>query len=269
MQKALWRLVQDCAWCVCSAYLAELRAYINSIVKSATPDTKIRVCTRHAGVAAALGSCRAQGPTAYTHTHTHGLSKMVDCVSKCAGWGSFKHYVKAAQVLTCVIVLVQKCLLTGINVQILTPEELLKRATGPPAMPTLLRPGSGGVPAACDARVVDIVSYNVIQMLFLTLQFGKGIVHVSKLRCEQQGGGGGGGGGLVEAVHMAIALHFHGIAAHLPELVYIYTHIYIYTYTYTYTYTYIYNIHTCICIYIYITHIYITCIYVYYIFIYT
>jgi hypothetical protein len=84
-------LVQDYAWCVCSA----------------TADTKIpgkiRMCKNHAGVAGALGSSRAQAPAAYTHTHTHGLSKMVDSVSKCAGWGSFKHYVKAAQVLTCVI----------------------------------------------------------------------------------------------------------------------------------------------------------------------
>ena len=157
IQKSLWRLVQDHVW----RHLAFVR-----------PVAAARVVSAGAGAAVAAQQHAEDHALSLQHCQTHGVAKILDAISKCPGWGSFKHCVTA----------------------LAAPRSASGR-------------GGGGGSGVVDAEAKSIVAYNVIQMLFFTLQFGKGLVQLSKLGPSQ----------LVEAVHMAVALHYYGVDVHLDE----------------------------------------------------
>ncbi|EKX37884.1 hypothetical protein GUITHDRAFT_144704 [Guillardia theta CCMP2712] len=59
-------------------------------------------------------------------------------------------------------------------------------------------------------QIKTIVTYNLVQILFLTLQLDKGLLELSKLGGEHE----------VEAAHIGIALHYYGALQGLEELDY-------------------------------------------------
>lgn len=116
------------------------------------------------------------------YCQTEGLSKMVQGVSKHVGWASFKHHVRSLATHR---------------------SSGQQRAAGSAGPHRSLAQGE-----QMDAQTKCILAYNMIQMLFHTLQFGRGIVQLSNLSADH----------LVEAVHMAIGLHYYGIGMELDEL---------------------------------------------------
>ena len=159
-------------------------------------------------------------PLTLEYCQTHGMSKMLDAIANTPGWSSFKLSVNS----------------------FLQSQSSAPQTTG-------LRAARGGSshrtahPTAhppMDHQTKAIVAYNLIQMLLFTLQvqsqipdplipksprqtpkrrilrvcacltrqFGKAIALLSKL----------GVGQLLEAAHMAIGLHLHGIRVQLDEL---------------------------------------------------
>jgi len=163
MQKSLWRLVQDHIW----RHLVFVRpghvADVDRRLRAKKEPPKDRMDLHRLSL---------------RHCQTEGLKKMVQGVSNCAGWTSFKHAVR--------------------ELATERPGSQGRAAGG----------GVGGSGVQLDADTKLVVCFNLVQMLIFTQQFGKALVQLTKM----------GPAMLAEAAHMAIGLRFYRISVELDEL---------------------------------------------------